>query len=165
MSAINSTFVSKIEQRINLQFLIKLGKNEDETFRLLKKVYGDRCMSRAAMLSHFGRSLIEEQNSPSVVDEIEDVSKYKLVNIMRTCLLFFLLVQIFHFPKDASILQRQIALNVYLFFYSKLLVTYAEYIRNRIFHSIVLLSKYLIIRIITNNDILFKSLTDLFVLR
>jgi len=106
MSAINSTFVSKIEQRINLQFLIKLGKNEDETFRLLKKVYGDRCMSRAAMLSHFGRSLIEEQNSPSVVDEIEDVSKYKLVNIMRTCLLFFFVSSDFPFSEGCKYITK-----------------------------------------------------------
>jgi len=84
MSAINSMFGTKMEQRINLQFLIKLGKNEDEIFRLLKKVYGDRCISRATMHSYFDRSTIEEQNSPSVVDEIEDVSKYKLVNIIRT---------------------------------------------------------------------------------
>ena len=35
-----------IEQRINLKFLVRLGKTPTETFNLLQEVYGDATMSR-----------------------------------------------------------------------------------------------------------------------
>ena len=35
-----------IEQRINLKFLVRLGKTPTETFNLLQQVYGDATMSR-----------------------------------------------------------------------------------------------------------------------
>ena len=35
-----------IEQRINLKFLVRLGKTPTETFNLLQEVYGDAMMSR-----------------------------------------------------------------------------------------------------------------------
>ena len=38
---------SKIEQRINLKFLVKLNKTATESFRMLTEVYGEECMSRA----------------------------------------------------------------------------------------------------------------------
>ena len=34
-----------IEQRINLKFLVRLGKTPTETFNLLQEVYGDATMS------------------------------------------------------------------------------------------------------------------------
>ena len=36
----------KIEQRINLKFLVKLGKSATERFNLLTEVYGDSVLSR-----------------------------------------------------------------------------------------------------------------------
>jgi len=39
-----------IEQRINLKFLVKLGKSATESFRLLTDVYGDDFMSRPRVL-------------------------------------------------------------------------------------------------------------------
>lgn len=41
---------SKHKQRINLKFLVKLKKNSFESLRLLRKVYGKECMSRAQVL-------------------------------------------------------------------------------------------------------------------
>ena len=35
-----------MEQRANIKFGFKLGKKFAETYELLKKVYGDDCMSR-----------------------------------------------------------------------------------------------------------------------
>src|SRR5215469_14097070 len=35
----------KVEQRINVKFCVKLGKTTTETYDLLKKVYGDECLS------------------------------------------------------------------------------------------------------------------------
>ena len=36
----------KIEQRVNIQFLVKLRKSATETFHLFKEVYGEDCLSR-----------------------------------------------------------------------------------------------------------------------
>ncbi|XP_060833661.1 protein GVQW3-like [Rhopalosiphum padi] len=36
----------KIQQRINLKFLVKLGKSATESFNLLTEVYGDSVLSR-----------------------------------------------------------------------------------------------------------------------
>jgi len=34
-----------VEQRVNVKFCVKLGKSTTETYDLLKKVYGDECLS------------------------------------------------------------------------------------------------------------------------
>ena len=36
-----------LEQRINLKFLVKLGKTATESLEMLKQVYGDEALSRA----------------------------------------------------------------------------------------------------------------------
>ena len=36
----------KIEQRVNIKFLVKLRKSMIETFHLLTEAYGDDCLSR-----------------------------------------------------------------------------------------------------------------------
>ena len=38
------------EQRINLTFLVRLGKTPTETFKLLQEVYGDSTMSTTRIL-------------------------------------------------------------------------------------------------------------------
>jgi len=35
-----------MEQCVNVKFCVKLGKSATETYDLLKKVYGDECLSR-----------------------------------------------------------------------------------------------------------------------
>jgi len=37
----------KIEQRVNIKFLVKLKKTAAESFRVLCEVYGEECLSRA----------------------------------------------------------------------------------------------------------------------
>lgn len=37
---------AKVEQRVNIKFLTKLGKSATETYNLLAEVYGDQCLSR-----------------------------------------------------------------------------------------------------------------------
>ena len=36
-----------IEQRANIKFCFKLGKTFNETYQMMKKVYGDGCLSRS----------------------------------------------------------------------------------------------------------------------
>ena len=38
-----------VEQRVNMNFCVKLGKSATETYDLLKKVYGDECLSRTGV--------------------------------------------------------------------------------------------------------------------
>ena len=44
-----------MEQRANIKFCFKLGKKFAETYELLKKVYGDDCMSRTQVYTWFTR--------------------------------------------------------------------------------------------------------------
>ena len=43
------------EQRANIKFCFKIGKTFTETFELMKKVYGDDCLSRARVHEWFTR--------------------------------------------------------------------------------------------------------------
>ena len=43
------------EQRANIKFCFKLGKKFAKTYELLKKVYGDDCMSRTQVYTWFTR--------------------------------------------------------------------------------------------------------------
>ena len=45
----------KIEQRINLKFLVKLNKAASKSFPTLTKVYGKECMSRAHVFEWYKR--------------------------------------------------------------------------------------------------------------
>ena len=44
-----------MEQRANIKFCVKLKKKFDETYELMKKVYGDDCMSRTQVYTWFTR--------------------------------------------------------------------------------------------------------------
>lgn len=64
---------NKLDQLINLKFLIKLGKDEHEAFHLLKKVYGKRCISHANARVYFV-NYSKDLEEDSKVEEIKDVS-------------------------------------------------------------------------------------------
>jgi hypothetical protein len=56
----------KVEQRVNVKFLAKLGKFATVTYSLLMEVYGDECLSSTQVFEWFkrfkeGRGEIEEQ--------------------------------------------------------------------------------------------------------
>jgi len=42
-----------VEQRVNVKFCVKLGKCATETYDLLKKVYGDECLSHTQVFEWF----------------------------------------------------------------------------------------------------------------
>jgi hypothetical protein len=42
---------SKVEQCVNVKFCVRTGKSATETYNLLKKVYGDECLSRTQFSS------------------------------------------------------------------------------------------------------------------
>ena len=44
-----------VEQRVNAKLCVKLGKSDTATYDLLKKVYGDECLSRTHVLEWFKR--------------------------------------------------------------------------------------------------------------
>ena len=44
-----------IEQRINLKFLVRLGKTPTEALKLLQEVYGDDTMSRTRLFEWYRR--------------------------------------------------------------------------------------------------------------
>lgn len=83
---------SKFEQRINLRFLVKLGKNEHEAYYLLKKTYGDHCLSRACVLIYF------KEFSKSLEEQMEETEN---VSTRTTFLLSSFLSGNFRSPRDA----------------------------------------------------------------
>ena len=44
-----------VEQRVNVKFCVKLRKSTTEMYDLLKKVYGDECLSRTQVFEWFKR--------------------------------------------------------------------------------------------------------------
>ena len=46
---------TKIEQRANIKFCVKLEKKFAETYELMKRAYGDDCMSRTQVYTWFTR--------------------------------------------------------------------------------------------------------------
>ena len=59
------------EQRFYVKFCVKLGKSATETYLLLKKVYGDECLSRTQVFEWFkrfkdGREEIGDDQSPGL---------------------------------------------------------------------------------------------------
>jgi len=44
-----------VEQHVNVKFCVELGKPTTETYDLLKKVYGDECLSRTQVFDWFKR--------------------------------------------------------------------------------------------------------------
>jgi len=45
----------QIGQRVNLKFLVKLGKNTTEAHAMLKEVYGSECLSHTQVFEWFKR--------------------------------------------------------------------------------------------------------------
>jgi len=59
-----------VEQCINVKFCVKLGKSATEMYDLLKKVYGDKCLSCTQVFEWFkrfkeGREEIRDDQHPS----------------------------------------------------------------------------------------------------
>ncbi|XP_029665790.1 caspase-1-like isoform X1 [Formica exsecta] len=82
---------SKLKQRINLKFLVKLKKNSLESLRLLKKVYGRECMSRARILKlhkQFTDSVDEDKchARPSTWKTVENVTRIKEIVRKDSCM-------------------------------------------------------------------------------
>ena len=59
----------KIEQRVNLKFLCKLGKSASESYETLQSVYGDDCLCRTTVFEWYkrfkeGREDVEDDERP-----------------------------------------------------------------------------------------------------
>jgi hypothetical protein len=81
----------KIEQHINLKFLVKLKKKISECFQLVKEVYGDNVMSRTRVSERHkrfmeGREEVEEHElpgRPSTSKSEENVEKISEIVDLR----------------------------------------------------------------------------------
>ena len=79
----------KIEQRINLKFLVKLKKSPNECFQLLKEVFGDNCVSRTQVFEWHkrfveGREVVEDdERSGRPVTSRTDEKIQKINKIVR----------------------------------------------------------------------------------
>ncbi|KAJ8938950.1 hypothetical protein NQ318_016014 [Aromia moschata] len=73
----------QIEQRVNLTFLLKLGKTFTEAYTMLKEVYGNECLSRIQDFEWFkwfkeGREMTEDDprpGQPSMSKTDENIEK------------------------------------------------------------------------------------------
>jgi hypothetical protein len=59
----------KVDQRVNVKFIAKLGKSTTETYNLLTEVYGDECLSHTQVVEWFkrykeGKGEIEDDTHP-----------------------------------------------------------------------------------------------------
>ena len=74
---------ANVEQRVNIKFLIKLGKSATETYSLLTEVYGDQCLSHTQVFEWFkkfkeGREYVGDDpksGHPSTAKTQENVEK------------------------------------------------------------------------------------------
>jgi hypothetical protein len=60
-----------MEQHFNMKFCVRIGKSTTETYDLLKKVYGDECLSHTQVFRWFkrfkeGREEIGDDQRPSL---------------------------------------------------------------------------------------------------
>jgi transposase len=78
-----------VEQRVNVKFCVKLGKSAIETYDLLKKVYGDECLSRTPVFEWFkrfkeGSEEIRDDQHPSRPSALKaDANVKKVGEIVR----------------------------------------------------------------------------------
>jgi hypothetical protein len=79
----------KVEQRVSVKFLAKLGKSATETYSLSMEVYGDECLSRTQVFEWFkrfkeGRGEIEDIARPCrPCTSKTDVNIEKVCEIVR----------------------------------------------------------------------------------
>ena len=77
----------KIEQRINLKFLVKLNETPSKSFQTLPEVYGEEGMSRAPVFEWHkrfreGRTDVEDDERsgrPSASKPLKILKKYEIV--------------------------------------------------------------------------------------
>lgn len=76
-----------MEQRINIKFLAKYGENADKTYEMLKKVYGDDCLTRRTVYHWHkkflkGRESVEDAarsgkprsaRTPAIIEEVREI--------------------------------------------------------------------------------------------
>lgn len=86
-----------MEQRANIKFCFKLGKTFTETFELMKKVYGDNCLSRTRVFEWYkrfqdGRDALEDdpksgrpknKNRDELVEKVREMIAYDPNSTMR----------------------------------------------------------------------------------
>jgi len=86
-----------MEQRANIKFCFKFGKTFTETFELLKKVYGDDCLSRTRVFEWYkrfqdDREALEDdpkvgrpknKNRKELIEKVREMIAYEPNSIVR----------------------------------------------------------------------------------
>ncbi|KDR15758.1 hypothetical protein L798_10302 [Zootermopsis nevadensis] len=75
-----------MEQRANIKFCVRLGKSATETFRMMKQVYGDNCLSRTRVFEWHncfchGRESLEDEHpgpaktirTPELIEKVREI--------------------------------------------------------------------------------------------
>jgi hypothetical protein len=65
----------KVEQRVNVKFLARLGKSATETYSLLMRVYGDECLSR---IFHLTTPATLQQNAGTFTESSKQGGKREI---------------------------------------------------------------------------------------
>jgi histone-lysine N-methyltransferase SETMAR len=79
----------KIEQRVNIKFLVKLRKSATETFHLLKEVYGEDCLSRTQVFEWHKRfaggrtSVNDDDHVGRTCTAISDINIEKVRDVIQ----------------------------------------------------------------------------------
>ncbi|XP_025420797.1 protein GVQW3-like [Sipha flava] len=98
----------KIEQRINLKFLVKLGKSATESFNLLTEVYGDSVLSRPRVFEWHkrfreGREEVEDNQRvgrPCSSKTNDNISKINEIVRKDRCLSIRMIAEMVNIDKE-----------------------------------------------------------------
>jgi hypothetical protein len=62
-----------MEQHVNMQFCVRIGKSTTETYDLLKKVYGDEYLSRTQVFEWFKEGREETRDDQCPLQHIKSI--------------------------------------------------------------------------------------------
>jgi len=77
-----------VEQRVNLKFCVKLGKSATETYDLLKKVYGDECLSCTQVFEWFERFKEGRERSETISAPVDPAYQKQALTSKKSVKLF-----------------------------------------------------------------------------
>ena len=76
------------EQRVNVKFCVKLRKSATETYHLMKKVYGDECLSRTQFSSGLKGLKRERKRSETISAPVFPAHKKQQLTSKKSVKLF-----------------------------------------------------------------------------
>ena len=90
--SVGITLSVNVEQRVNVKFCVKLGKSATETYDLLKKVYGDECLSRTQVFKWFKGLKREGKRSETISALVVPAHQKQTLTLKKSVKLFHKIV-------------------------------------------------------------------------